>query len=161
MTNYYSSIMDKVCQRSLKKYILETMKCMEERISKGDVVVVDQQTINNNVQNDFDSDDRETILNEIDNSPIIPAISLEKHETFTLEEVFRSQNMMLMNISTSEYYFVLEFFGLQPQQCEYIFNAIFANTTMNYLDQLVDQAKKSYDCVAILLMILINEEFKI
>ena len=58
-------------------------------------------------------EDRESILGEIDAEPIVCAISSHKSHKYHLEEVFRSQNRLLLNSITTEFIFVLEFFDLK------------------------------------------------
>ena len=56
---------------------------------------------------------------------------------------------------------MLEFFDLKPSQCDYIFNTIFSRIVNYYLEQLETTTSGSFDCISILLMVLINDEFKV
>lgn len=55
-------------------------------------------------------EDRAGILERLDTSPIIIAIT--KQKMFPFEEVFRSQNLLIVNTVCKEFVFVLEFFDL-------------------------------------------------
>jgi hypothetical protein len=93
--------------------------------------------------------------------PIVPHVAGQRGTKYTLEEVFRSQNILLTNLITTEFSFVLEFFDLKSSQCDYIFNAIFSKIVNYYLEWLDNACNNSFDCVSVLLMVLINDEFKI
>jgi hypothetical protein len=41
------------------------------------------------------------------------------------EEIFRSQNKIIIEAVSKEFVFILEFFDLKSGQCSYIFNQIF------------------------------------
>ena len=76
-----------------------------------------------------------------------------------IEEIFRSQNRLLIEAISKEFIFILEFFDLKVGQCSYIFNQIFSRTVNYYLEWVKTYAQQSlYDLYAVLLMILINEE---
>ena len=87
-------------------------------------------------------------------------MAVSKAQKFALEEVFRSQNVLLTNLITTEFTFVLEFFDLRSSQCEYIFNAIFSKILNHYIDWVQTTTAQSFDCISILLMVLVNDEFR-
>ena len=60
-------------------------------------------------------DDRCTILNKLDNTPIVVAIAHKKFSTYDFEEVFRSQNKLIVDAVCKEFVFVLEFFDLRAR----------------------------------------------
>lgn len=43
MTNYYAEIMDKIYYHLLKTYISETAKLVEERVTKHDLIIIDEK----------------------------------------------------------------------------------------------------------------------
>jgi hypothetical protein len=88
-------------------------------------------------------------LEEMDlNNPIVSHVAVEKKEIFPYEALFRSFHVLLINTSTSEYIFTLDFFN-QPQ----MFGDIFKRT-LELLQQSVDlYVSTSYDAIAILMMI--------
>ena len=69
-----------------------------------------------------DVEDRASILERIDNQPIVVAISQAKKNLFHFEEVFRSQNKLIVDAVCKEFVFVLEFFDLKLMQVSTIFN---------------------------------------
>jgi hypothetical protein len=78
-------------------------------------------------------------LERLDISPIIIAIT--KQKMFHFEEVFRSQNLLIVNTVCKEFVFVLTFFDLQMAQIAPIFNSIFARVINKYLEWL-----EAYTC---------------
>jgi hypothetical protein len=43
MSNYYSEVMDKVYYHILKTYIAETSKLVEEKLTKHDMIIQEEQ----------------------------------------------------------------------------------------------------------------------
>lgn len=72
----------------LKAYIYETAKFIEEKISKNDVVVIEEAK---HVEGKaFYLDDREKVLEVIESDPIVPHVATSKNVKYTFEEVFKS-----------------------------------------------------------------------
>ena len=67
-------------------------------------------------------EDRAQILERMDAQPIVVAISINKKHLFHFEEVFRSQNKLIIDAVCKEFIFVLEFFDLKMMQLATIFN---------------------------------------
>ncbi|CDW80276.1 vacuolar protein sorting-associated protein 52 homolog [Stylonychia lemnae] len=206
LTNYYAEIMDKVYYQLLKTYMKETQKLVEERVSKHDLIVIDeslkhktntnqslnstldmgtmgrynntegtgQMNMNNSILSSrsqqvpqyiptsvFDIEDRLQILDRIDSSPLVTHMSQQKQRKYAVEEIFRSQNRILIEAISKEFVFILEFFDLKIGQCSYIFNQIFSKTVNYYLDWIKNYSQNNlHDLYASLLIILINEENK-
>lgn len=142
----------------LKAYIYETAKFIEEKISKNDVVVIEEAK---HVEGKaFYLDDREKVLEVIESDPIVPHVATSKNVKYTFEEVFKSQMVLFTNLISTEFAFVLEFFDLKPSQCEYIFSVIFSDIAKLHLEWLEQQCNRSFDCISLLLIALITDEFK-
>ena len=60
-----------------------------------------------------DVEDRASILERIDSQPVVVAISQSKRSQFHFEEIFRSQNKLIVDAVCKEFVFVLEFFDLK------------------------------------------------
>ena len=160
VSNYYCELMCGIYYNIFKLYISEVAKLYEEKIRKNESIIVEDSDSVSKKQSIFDLSARGNILNNINKEPIIYHISLEKKLTHTLEEIFRSQNKLLVDATINEYYFVLEFFNLKQQQCSYIFNAIFKKSVQHFLDSLQNTVNYSFDPLGLLLIIKINEYFK-
>lgn len=65
--------------------------------------------------------------------PIVLAISQSKREVYPFEEVYRSQNKLIVDTVCKEFVFVLELFDLKMSQVSQIFNKIFAKSINRYL----------------------------
>ena len=85
-------------------------------------------------------EDRSTILNKLDSQPVVVAIAQSKNMKFDFEEIFRSQNKLIVDAVCKEFVFVLEFFDLKMVQVSTIFNQIFSRVINKYLDWLVQYA---------------------
>jgi len=120
MTNQYSEYMSKRYYNDLKDYSNEVTKLIKEKINKNDVVIIDESkyktTIDKSGQSQFDLEERESILGDIDAEPIVPHHKNAATDKISLEEAFRSQNKLLINLITTEYSFILEFFDLKASQ---------------------------------------------
>ena len=153
--------MSKRYYNDLKEYCNEVAKLVKERITKNDVVIIDEYKYKSSVEKvnlgQFDLEDRESILEKVDMEPVVPHHKNSSVDKISLEEAFRSQNILLINMVTSEYSFELEFFGQgSSQQCDFIFSS----TANHYLEWLINSCESSYDVVSILMIILIKSELK-
>ncbi len=164
VSNYYGELMCSLYLNIFKSYISELGKLYAERVSKYESIIVDEsEYINaaiNKKQSAFEVGTREKILQELNKEPIICHISYEQKLTHSLEEIFRSQNKLLVDATVNEYFFVLDFFGLKPSQGEYTFKLIFAKPVQYFLETLQNTISYTYDCLGLLLMVLINDQFK-
>jgi hypothetical protein len=153
LTNYYSEVMAKIYYYLIKTYIKETKKLIGDRITKSDMIVVEDikpsqqnkaltqafefiNTLSNqrvNTDSNFQAapqdpfvvEDRLSIITKVEHTPVVTTISLTKHQKFYPEEIFRSQNKIIIEAVSKEFVFILEFFDLKLAQCSYIFNQIF------------------------------------
>lgn len=64
----------------------------------------------------YELEDRESILGDMEAEPIVPHHLNPVTHRISLEEAFRSQNKLLINLITTEYGFLLEFFDLKASQ---------------------------------------------
>lgn len=96
------------------------------------------ETVNTTVResNQADVEDRASILESMDKHPIVTAISQSRKSQFHFEEVFRSQNKLIVDAVCKEFVFVLEFFDLKLMQVSTIFNQIFSRVINKYLEWL-------------------------
>ena len=145
--------MSKRYYNDLKEYCNEVAKLVKERITKNDVVIIDEYKYKSSVEKvnlgQFDLEDRESILEKVDMEPVVPHHKNSSVDKISLEEAFRSQNILLINMVTSEYSFELEFFGQgSSQQCDFIFSS----TANHYLEWLINSCESSYDVVSILMI---------
>jgi hypothetical protein len=113
-------------------------------------------------------EERMKILNTF--QPIISHISKEKNEQFTFDYLFKSIFILLMEISSSEYLFLSDFFcgefdspigrTTQPEQ-EIIFSNLFSNILNEILKEMKEELKVNEDILGILLMIKILKKIKL
>lgn len=164
VSNYYCELMCGLYMGLFKSYITEISKLGEEVVGKNEsIIVIESEYINAAIhrkQSAFDLGTRDKILQEINKEAIICHISQEKKLTHLVEEIFRSENKLLIDATANEFYFVLDFFGLQVHQCSYIFNAIFKKPVQFFLESMQNTANSTFDCGGLLLILIINGAFK-
>ena len=109
----------------------------------------------------FVIEDRLSILQKEDSTPVVTTISLTKNQRFYPEEIFRSQNKIIIEAVSKEFVFILEFFDLKLAQCSYIFNQIFSKIVNYYLEWVTSFIQdKLHDQYAIIMMSIINDQNK-
>ena len=138
LTNIYSEIMDGVYYGHLRQYYADTAKLIK-KVSKGSELIFSDkvrgnleldnaalnkpanQTLEFNQDNSGgtsreqqarDVEERSQILQQLDGTPIVVAIAQSKKLQYPFEEVFRSQNKLIVDAVCKEFVFVLEFFDL-------------------------------------------------
>ena len=163
LTNIYAEIMDQVYYTHLRQYFTDTSKLIKKAAKGTDLLFSDKQgmqktdsganqTLNTSTNTmDFndtvmntsareqlqaDVEDRASILERMDGHPIVTAISQSRKSQFHFEEVFRSQNKLIVDAVCKEFVFVLEFFDLKLMQVSTIFNQIFSRVINKYLEWL-------------------------
>jgi hypothetical protein len=119
-------------------------------------------------------EERMKILNSF--QPIISHISKEKNEQFTFDYLFKSIFILLMEIASSEYLFLSDFFCgefesiIQPlhlpssslgKEREIIFSNLFSNILLEILKEMKEELKVNQDILGILLMIKILKKIKL
>jgi hypothetical protein len=164
LSNYYCELMCGLYMGFFQAYIASVSKLQVEKVTKYDDIMADEAESMNAAAGGkmsiFALGTRDQLLRAVDDQPIICHISQEQHLTHPLEEVFRSQNKLLVEAAIQEFAFVLEFFDLKPHQCSYIFNTIFKASVKYYLDILRPTVSNSSDCLAILLIHRVNNYYK-
>lgn len=111
MTNQYAQFMSYRHQSDLKNYIYDTGKLIEEKITKNDVVVVEEGKHQDGRA--FQLEEREKVLTKFEVDPIVPHVAQSKNQKYSFEDVFKSQLILFTNLITTEFAFVLEFFDLK------------------------------------------------
>ncbi|EGR28233.1 vps52 sac2 family protein, putative, partial [Ichthyophthirius multifiliis] len=172
---YYTETMSKLYLLLSKKNIQEAQKCMADLYSKNDTLVSDNVS---NIRNQlvtkrlnisqgknksiFDIMGRDAILNteKMQEDCYFYLTSQKNNEKFTIEQIFRSMCKLIINTVISETSFVNQFFNLETEQHIKIFKTIFS-ATFNYMfDFLRNTLSNTFDCVGVILIILINEYYQ-
>jgi hypothetical protein len=87
--------------------------------------------------------------------PIIPHIAYEKKEKLTFNMIFKSIHLLIMDITTSEYLFTLDFF-----EDTNIFSEIFTKS-LSFIESTVKQyLTNSFDLIGILIMIRLTKQLQ-
>lgn len=157
---------------NFKTYSSEIYKLFLDLYNKYDLILMENPQMirsmlntrgTNYTQNNksiFTLMNREDVLNNIDADPIIFHVANQANQRFFIEQIFKSLNKLLLDSMASEFYFTLDFFNLQNDQNKVVFGGVF-KTTINFTNETIKNLiNSSYDCVGLLLIILINDKNK-
>lgn len=150
--------MEQIYYNNLRTYFRDTAKLIQRAPRTADLLIdearkkeepsqlseVDASVANRNGEQEIASKRRELILQNLTAQPIVAAIAQQKQIHYYFEEVFRSQNKLIVDTVCKEFVFVLEFFDLKMAHMSQLFNKIFARVVNKYLQWL-----KDYDALGI------------
>lgn len=109
----------------------------------------------------FSLGDRGKILDDNDDyNTILPSEAQEKNQRYTFEQLFRSMELTFINTCTSEWIFICDFFGEGTELNARLFASIFDRVEDLLLQTIDSYLANSYDSIAILIMIQINDKFR-
>ncbi|RKP40437.1 Sac2 family-domain-containing protein [Dimargaris cristalligena] len=114
----------------------------------------------------FGLGDRIHVLTRPEPQVIIPHVAEDRHEKFTFELLFRSFNLALIDNTTSEYEFLLQFFVSEAARARHsgadiakaIFDHVFAPVCAAGTTFTQSFVESTYDALGILLCIRINQQ---
>lgn len=125
LSQRYSELMQHVYDDRLKQYFRDTARLIGPQ--KDDFIA----------GLSFDQS-RFGILERLTAQPIVTATSQQR--VYYFEEVFRSQNKLIVDTVCKEFVFVLELFDLKMSQVGHMFNCVFAKVVNRYLKWLEEYA---------------------
>lgn len=172
LCNIYSDIMGRFYFSNFKTYANEIYKLYIDLYSKNDLLLMENPQMMGNMLNTrgtnytqnnksiFTLMNREDILNNMEADPIIFHVANQANQRFFIEHIFKSLNKLLLDSVVSEFYFTLDFFNLKNDQNKVVFGGVFKNTINFTNDTIKNLINSSYDCVGLLLIILINDKNK-
>eukprot|EP00357_Protocruzia_adherens_P021869 CAMPEP_0114993284 /NCGR_PEP_ID=MMETSP0216-20121206/12440_1 /TAXON_ID=223996 /ORGANISM="Protocruzia adherens, Strain Boccale" /LENGTH=685 /DNA_ID=CAMNT_0002356901 /DNA_START=49 /DNA_END=2106 /DNA_ORIENTATION=+ len=166
----YTDIMSKIYFAYFKSYVAESSKFIDEYMSKNDQIIQEEvvqkmsifgsSKVSTKERIDiFALNGRDTLLKEIESDPIVFHVQ-QKNQRVVIEKVFRSQNQLLIDTVSSEFFFAIEFFSLKADECNPVFKATFSRTLQILLDAATQSISASFDIIGILLMIQINDSHR-
>ena len=167
--NVYSEIMSRMYYTYFRAYIKDLNTLTSEVYNKTDTVVNENpqlmrsetQTRATNLKPEnrsiFHLMGREQILNS-EEDPVIIHVANQRNQKFTPEVAFKSVNKLLLDSVSSEYVFTMEFFSLRTEQNKVVANGIFKNTTSYVLEYTQQLFSISYDSIALLLSLALNDK---
>lgn len=93
-------------------------------------------------------------------NPIMVNIASKNNQMVLIEHAYKSLSFLLIDGIISEFVFTKKFFNLSMEQNKKLFSGIFKQINVAVLDSVRQLVCNSMDCVGILLIILLNENFK-
>lgn len=172
LCNIYSDIMGRFYFTNFKTYSSEIYKLYIDLYNKYDMLLIENPQFmrsmlntrgTNFTQNNksiFTLMTREEVLSNIDADPIIYHVANQANQRFCIENIFKSLNKLLLDSVASEFYFTLDFFNLKNDQNKVVFGGVFKLTINFTMETIKNLINSSFDCVGLLLIILINEKNK-
>lgn len=169
--NMYFELMGKIIFKKFKAYVQEVSKLCIDVYNKNDVLVTENVQLmraslqvkaegmviaeNNSI---FSTMRRENILENMDDSYIIPHTAVQMNQRFLLEGIFKSVNKLLIDTVTSEFKFVTEFFTLKADKSKQVFGKIFEETFDFLIEYFKGMFDNTNDIYSILLISQLNSE---
>eukprot|EP01029_Cantina_marsupialis_P018538 TRINITY_DN426_c0_g1_i2.p1 TRINITY_DN426_c0_g1~~TRINITY_DN426_c0_g1_i2.p1 ORF type:complete len:664 (+),score=181.31 TRINITY_DN426_c0_g1_i2:127-2118(+) len=150
----YGSTMSKVLAQMCKSYRSDLGKLKVKKIKRSATVVC-----KNIFTGKIDSADalslgnRLDLLNKLQDDAIIAHAQPKGARPLFIEEIFKSEQQILMDLATAEYEFLVEFFD-HPRFN--IFNFVFKQTLDIRMQYLQDLVAESHDSLGILMMVLVT-----
>jgi vacuolar protein sorting-associated protein 52 len=172
LCNIYSEIMGKIYFTNFKTYISEINKLMIDLYTKQDTLLNENSqmlramlqtrgtTLNQQTRSIFCLMERDEVLSNMDQDPIIFHVASQANRKILLESFFKSVNKLLLDSVASEYIFTLDFFNLRSDQNKVVFEGVFRQTINFTLESIKNILSNTFDIVGLLLMILLNEKNK-
>jgi len=168
--NMYFELMGKIIFKKFKAYVQEVSKLCVDVYNKNDILISENiQVLRGNLtvkaegmipdnRSIFSTMKRETILENAEDSYIIPHTAIQMNHKFLLESIFRSVNKLLVDTVTSEYKFVTEFFTLKPDKSKQVFGKIFEETFDFLIEFFKGMFANTNDVYSVLLISQLNAE---
>lgn len=167
--NTYTETMNRMYYSHFKAYIKDINALISEVYLKTDTVLNDNLQFMrgeanmraNNLKPEkrsiFNLMGRDSILFS-EEDPIIIHVANQRNQRFTPEVVFKSINKLLLESVISEFVFTMEFFSLKADQNKVVVNGIFKNTIAYIQEYTQGLFQLSFDSIAVLLALVINDK---
>lgn len=165
----YAEAMSKTLVGVFRAYHAGLLKLHEEVAARSDLLAIEEQSlkglftsrVNLSKRSDtFSIADREQILETAATPPVLLHVAQQENQRLPYEAIFRSVQQHLMDSSTSEYLFLLEFFrpagSSSAEAMRDLFMRVFAKTLSLCLENLENYLFTCYDALGLLLMIRVT-----
>ena len=164
----YTDIMSGIYLSHFRLYFSSLKRLVLDTATKSDLIVIEESRgLFSTVEMtpkvaSFDLHDRHLILSRLEEcDPIVSHSAQKAGEKHSLERVFQSLLRLLVDTCSFAYVFALDFFVIKPEQYDAVFGGVFEKTFAHVQEVLGQLVANSYDIVSILLMIRINEGYKV
>lgn len=168
----YIDTMSKIYYSYFKAYTSRIMKLQYEEVAdKDDLMGVDDNAKKGifgtkpslkNKGTIFTLGNRGNVLTVDLESPIIVPHAAQKNEAkHSFETLFRSQQYALVDNACREYLFITEFFMVQENNAQELFNCILGKTLAMLLKHIETYVQECYDSIALFLCIHIAYKYQI
>eukprot|EP01012_Entosiphon_sulcatum_P066741 TRINITY_DN9610_c0_g1_i1.p1 TRINITY_DN9610_c0_g1~~TRINITY_DN9610_c0_g1_i1.p1 ORF type:complete len:814 (-),score=178.36 TRINITY_DN9610_c0_g1_i1:92-2509(-) len=152
--HHYVHTLSHIYQSKTGHYIASLRKLEMGGVTRPNVLVEKDKSLLGTTGTYSIMGTRWEVLDALTSAIIVPHIELQGKRKHFFENIFRSLNLMLMDIITAEYLFSFDFFHDSE-----LFIPIFDKTIPAFLDTLKDWAAGACDHIAILLSIRMTQQF--
>lgn len=162
--NEYIDTMNKVYFSYFKEYLYRMSKLQFEEVPDKDDLMGSEDTSKSrsslfsgkpslkNRSTIFTMGDRESVITtEIEAPVIIPHVAVSSEKKYTVESLFRSIQYNVVDNACREYLFLSEFFMLNTNSAQELFNSVFGKTLQYIIKELQDQFLACYDSIGLFL----------
>eukprot|EP00003_Mantamonas_plastica_P022709 TRINITY_DN3916_c0_g1_i10.p1 TRINITY_DN3916_c0_g1~~TRINITY_DN3916_c0_g1_i10.p1 ORF type:complete len:704 (-),score=238.83 TRINITY_DN3916_c0_g1_i10:1057-2937(-) len=157
----YADNLSRIYSSYFSSYIKSMSKLQSDLCGKNDLLGVPESQFRSlfsskttfRKQSAFALGQRIQVLDEIDTPAIVSHIAEQKKDKVPYEAIFRSIHQLLMDAATSEFLFILEFFGHKD-----IFHRVFQRSLALVTENVQDYLSNCYDSLSVLLCIRITRE---
>jgi len=110
----------------------------------------------------FTLDRRDHVINEALEASvvIVPHAAHKSDKKYSMEEIFRSQQLALTDTCSREFHFLSDFFLFTPATARDFFQSIFSKTLAHYLKEVEQWLVDCYDALGIFVCIHLVRKFK-
>lgn len=157
----YTETLSSIYFYHFKVYLNSLKKIIQDDSTKNDLIVSESTNYSDWSVPGFELKDRHRILeslNELD--PVVSHTARKEHQTFYLERVFHSVIRFLSDTCSYNFAFVIDFFAIRPEQYHPVFGEIFTKTLQFLAENLANLFSRTYDFIALLLILKINAVFQ-
>lgn len=157
----YNEIISNLYLNHFKLYVSSIRKMIKEDSTKHDLVCYEHMDLKNSVILGFNLKNRENLLQALESTdPIVAPVAKKENKKYYFEEIFHSILVILSDTCTFNYFFVLDFFMIRPDQFQPVFGEIFAKTFQMIIENLSSVLVSTHDTLALFLILKINNSFQ-
>ena len=153
LKNTYVATMSNIYLTKTKTYIANLVKLEVGGVKRPQFLVDKQQLYGTDVTYSI-LGNRWEMLDKLTSAIIVPHVEVQGRRRHFFENIYRSMNLMLMDIITAEYLFTFDFFYDNE-----LFIPIFDHTIPHFLEAVKQWAATTSDYIALLLCIHMTQQF--
>jgi hypothetical protein len=159
---HFTDTLGYIYHKNFKDYFTQLKKFSMDRSSKHDMIISENMLTPGAWKLEaFELSDRVLILENLDKTDyILPHVAKKNNEKYFLERIYQNIVSMLVETCFDNFKFVLDFFGIRPEQYPPVFGEIFKPTYQMLIDNFSYLFSGTYDILALLIILRINSHYQ-